>query len=144
MANSQGVPTYNGYRTRAMGALYPTSGIKAALYLASATTGPTNTVYTTTGEVTGTNYTAGGVAVTTAQVPQISSSVTYWTPSASIAFTTVTLSTAFDCFMLYDTGATNANIFIGTFGSQTVTAATFTITMPTDNSTTGLVRWTWS
>lgn len=144
MANTQGVPTYNGYRTRAMGALYPTSGVKCALYLASATTGPTNTAYTATGEVSGAGYTGGGVNVTTAQAPQISGSVTYWTPSASIVFTTVTLSTAFDAFMLYDTGATNANLFLGTFGSQTVTAATFTITMPTDNSSTGLVRWTWS
>jgi hypothetical protein len=143
MANTQGVPTYNGYRTRAMGVLYPTSGIKAALYLVSATTGPTNTAYTATGEVSGAGYTAGGVAVTTTQVPQITSSVTYWTPAATIAFGSVTLSVAFDCFMVYDTGASNANVFIGTFASTTITG-TFSISMPTDNSSTALVRWTWS
>jgi hypothetical protein len=143
MANTQGVPTYNAYRTAAMAVLYPTSGIKCALYLASATTGPTNTAYTATGEASGTGYTAGGVAVTTATAPQISGSVTYWTPSATIAFGTVTF-TAVDCFMLYDDNATDRNLFVGTFSSQTVTSATFSIAMPTDNSTTGLVRWTWS
>ena len=127
-----------------MGVLYPTSGIKAALYLVSATTGPTNTAYTATGEVSGTGYSAGGVAVTTATAPQISGSVTYWTPSATIAFGNVDLTAAaFNCFMLYDTGATNANVYIGTFSSTTING-TFSIAMPTDNSTTGLVRWTWS
>src|SRR5688572_21882654 len=133
MANSQGVPTYNGYRTRAMAVHYPTSGIKAALYLVSATTGPTNTAYTATGEVSGTGYSAGGVAVTTATAPQISGSVTYWTPSATIAFGSVDLTAAaFNCFMLYDTAATNANVYIGTFSSTTING-TFSIAMPTDN-----------
>jgi hypothetical protein len=143
MANTAGVPTYNGYRTAAMAALYPTTGIKAALYLASATIGPTTGAYTATGEVTGTGYTAGGVAVTTTQVPQISGSVTYWTPSAAIAFGTITTG-AFDCVMVYDDNASDRNLFVGTFSSQTITAATFTCNMPTDNSTTALVRWTWS
>lgn len=144
MANTQAVPTFDGYRTTAMAALYPTSGVKAALFLATATINGTTAAYTTTGEVTGTGYTAGGVAVTTTQAPQITTNTTYWTPAADISFGTVTLGTAFDCFMLYDTGATNRNIFVGTFSSQTVTAAAFTITMPTDDATTGLVRWTWS
>lgn len=144
MANSQGLSTYNAYRTAAMAVLYVTSGIKAALYLVSATTGPTNTAYTATGEVSGTNYTAGGVAVTTAQAPQISGSVTYWTPSAAIVFTTVTLATAFDAVMLYDSGASNRALGVWTFGSTTITAGTLTLNMPTDNSTTALARWTWS
>jgi hypothetical protein len=40
--------------------------IKAALYLASATVNASTTAYSSTGEVTGTNYTAGGVTVTNA------------------------------------------------------------------------------
>ena len=144
MANSQGVPTTDAYRLKAMSAIYPTSGIKAALFLASATITPATAAYTTSGEVSGSGYVAGGVAVTTTQVPQITGSTTYWTPAAAIAFGTVTLGTAFDCFMLYDTGDSNANVFVGTFGSQTVTAATFTINMPTDDASTGLVRWAWS
>lgn len=144
MANTQGVPTYNAYRTAAMAALYPAAGLFAALFLASATRGPSDAAYTTTGEVSGSGYTAGGVAVNSSTPPAITGSVTYWTPAASIAFGTVTLSTAFDCFMIYDSGDSDRNVFVGTFSSQTVTAATFTINMPTNDETTGLVRWTWS
>ena len=46
--------------------------VKAALYLASATYNAATTAYSTTGEVTGTNYTAGGVTVTNATDPSTS------------------------------------------------------------------------
>ena len=60
---------------------------KAALYLTSATIDASTTVYSSTGEVTGTNYTAGGVAITNATAPASTNSsatagVAYWTPSA--------------------------------------------------------------
>lgn len=114
---------------------------KAALYLASASRGASDTVYNTTGEVTGTNYSAGGVAVTNATAPSSSGTTAFWTPSASIVYTTVTLSTAFDAMGLYnDTSATDLMVAIFTFGSQTVTAGNFTLTMPTNDATTGLIR----
>jgi hypothetical protein len=114
--------------------------VKAALYLVSATTGASNTVYTATGEVSGTNYSAGGVTVTNATDPSTSGTTGIWTPSASIVYTTVTLSTAFDCVMLYNSTQSNRSISTHTFGSQTVTAGTFTITMPTNDSTNALIR----
>ncbi len=144
MANTQGFPTYNAARTTMMAALYVTTGVKAALYLVSATTGPTNTAYTATGEVSGSGYTAGGVAVTTANAVAITSNVTYWTPSASISFGTVTLSTAFDAVMLYDDNNGDRSMGVWTFGSQTVTAAPFSLSMPTNDSTNALARITWS
>lgn len=144
MANTQGLPTYNAARTAMMATIYVTTGVKAALYLASATTGPSNTAYTATGEVSGSGYTAGGVSVTTANAVAISGNVTYWTPSASISFGTVTLSTAFDAVMLYDTGNADRSLGVWTFGSQTVTAAPFSLSMPVNDSTTGLARITWS
>lgn len=114
---------------------------KAALYLASATRGAGDTVYSSTGEVSGTNYSAGGVAVTNATVPSSSGTTAFWTPSASIVYTNVTLSTAFDAMGLYnDTSATDLMVAIFTFGSQTVTAGNFTLTMPTNDATTGLIR----
>lgn len=113
---------------------------KAALYLASATVNATTTVYTTTGEVTGTNYTAGGVNVTNATAPTTSGTTAYWTPSASITYTNVTLSTAFDCVLIYNSTQGNKAVSVHTFGSQTVTAGTFTLTMPTNDATTGLIR----
>lgn len=114
---------------------------KAALYLATATKDATTTVYNTTGEVTGTNYTAGGVAVTTATAPTLDSTTAHFTPSASIVYTNVTLSTAFDAVLIYnDTSTSKLALSVHTFGSQTVTAGDFTLTMPVNDGTTGLIR----
>lgn len=114
--------------------------LKAALFLASASLGAATTAYSTTGEVTGTNYTAGGVTVTNANSPASSGTTAYWTPSASFAWTTVTLSTAFDAVLIYNSTQGDKAIGVYTFGSQTVTAGNFTLTMPTNDSSTGLLR----
>ena len=114
---------------------------KAALYLATATVNAATTVYSATGEVTGTNYTAGGVVVTNATAPALDGTTMHWTPSASITYTNVTLATAFDAVEIYnDTSATKLALSVHTFGSQTVTAGDFTLTMPTNDGTTGLIR----
>lgn len=118
---------------------------KAALYLASATVNASTTVYSTTGEVTGTGYTAGGVNVTNANPPTATNSsttagVAYWTPSTSITYTTVTLSTAFDAVLIYNSSQSNKAVSVHTFGSQTVTAGTFTLTMPSNTTSTALLR----
>lgn len=117
---------------------------KAALYLASATYNRSTTVYAVTNEVSGTNYTAGGVTVTNATAPANGGGtgiISYWTPSASFAWTTVTLATAFDAVLLYNSSNTAGNaVAVFTFGSQTVTAGNFTLTMPTNDLTTGLIR----
>lgn len=118
---------------------------KAALYLASATMNASTTAYTSTGEVTGTNYTAGGVTVTNGTSPLSTNSsstagVAYWTPSASITYTTVTLSVAFDAMLLYNSSKSNKAVAVYTFGSQTVTAGTFTLTMPSNTTSTALLR----
>ena len=55
-------------------------------------------------------------------------------------FITVTLSTAFDCVLIYDTSRSNDTISTHTFGSQTITAGNFTITMPTNDASNALVR----
>jgi len=118
---------------------------KAALYLASATINAATTVYTTSGEVTGTNYTAGGINVTNGTAPIATNSsatagVAYWTPSASFVYTTVTLTTAFDTVLLYNSTQGNKAVSVHTFGSQTITAGTFTLTMPVNDTTTALLR----
>ena len=113
---------------------------KAALFLASATINAATTAYSTTGEVTGTGYTAGGVAVTNATNPTTSGTTAYWTPSASLAWTTVTLSTSFDCVLIYNSTNGDRAVAAYTFGSQTVTAGNLTLTMPTNDSTNALLR----
>ncbi|MEO8007146.1 MAG: hypothetical protein ABI728_01305 [Betaproteobacteria bacterium] len=114
---------------------------KAALYLVSASRGAGDTVYNTTGEVTGTNYTAGGVTVTNATAPTTSGTTAFWTPSASIVYTTVTLSTAFDAVLIYnDSSTSKLACSVHTFGSQTVTAGTFTLTMPANDASNAILR----
>jgi len=114
---------------------------KAALYLASASRGAGDTVYSATGEVSGSGYSAGGVAVTTGTGPSTSGTTAFFTPSASIVYTTVTLATAFDAMGFYnDTSSTKLMVAIFTFGSQTVTAGTFTLTMPTNDASNALIR----
>lgn len=118
---------------------------KAALYLTSATVNAATTVYSSTGEVTGTGYTAGGVTVTNGTVPAATNTsatagVAYWTPSASITYTSVTLSTAFDAVLIYNSTQGDKAVSVHTFGSQTITAGTFTLTMPTNDTSTALLR----
>ena len=114
--------------------------VKAALYLASATYNAATTAYSTTGEVSGTGYTAGGVTVTNGTDPSTSGTTAIWTPSASLAWTTVTLSTAFDAVLFYNSSQSNKAISVHTFGSQTVTAGNFTLTMPTNDASNALIR----
>ena len=113
---------------------------KAALYLASATINAATTVYSATGEVSGTGYSAGGVTVTFGTAPTSTSTTAFITPSASIVYTTVTLATAFDCVFIYNSTQSNKAVSVHTFGSQTITAGTFTLTMPTNDSTNALLR----
>ena len=113
---------------------------KAALYLTTATVNATTTAYSSTDEVTGTNYTAGGVAVTNATPPTTSGTTAYWTPSASITYTNVTLTTAFDAVLIYNSTQSNKAVSVHTFGSQTITAGTFTLLMPTNAAGTALIN----
>lgn len=117
-----------------------TDTLKAALYLASGSQGAGTTTYAATNEVSGTNYTAGGVTVTNATAPTTSGTTAFWTPSASFAWTTVSLTTAFDCVTVYNSTQSNRAISVHTFGSQTVTAANFTLTMPANAAGTALLN----
>jgi hypothetical protein len=122
-----------------------TDTFKAALYLASATINASTTVYSATGEVSGAGYSAGGVTVTAATPPTATNSsatagVAFFTPSASITYTSVTLATAFDSVLIYNSTQSNKSVAVYTFGSQTITAGTFTLTMPSNTTTTALLR----
>ena len=121
---------------------------KAALYFASATVNAATTAYSTTGEVTntsGSGYTAGGVTVTNGTAPIATNSsstagVAYWTPTASFSWSALTVTTAFDSVLIYNSTQSNKAVSVHTFGSQTITAGTFTLTMPSNSTTTGLLR----
>lgn len=118
---------------------------KGALYLASATLNASTTAYTVSGEVSGTGYSAGGVTVTNATPPastnaSATAGTAYWTPSASLVYSGVTLTTAFDTVLIYNSSQSDKAVSVHTFGSQTITAGTFTLTMPSNTTSTALLR----
>jgi hypothetical protein len=113
----------------------------AALFFATATLSAATTVYSAAaGEVTGTNYTAGGIAVTNATAPVLFTSTATWTPSANLVWAALTIATAFDTVLIYNVTQGNKAVSVHTFGSQTVTAGTFTLTMPTPGAGTSLLN----
>ena len=129
-----------------------TDTLRAALFLTTATINAATTAYTgtvgsvaMTGEVSGNNYTAGGIVVTNANAPASSNTgaqagTGYWTPSASLVYTNVTLNTSFDTVLFFNATQSNKAISVHTFGSQTVSSGTFTLTMPNNNTTQALLR----
>ena len=148
MANAQAVSTsakvelLNGIHAFGTSVVRAGTGadtFKAALYLASGSQGAATTAYSATNEVSGTNYTAGGVTFAWI-APASASAIAYSTPTASFAWTTVTLATAFDAVTLYNSTQGNKAIATYTFGSTTVTAGNFSLTMPVNDQTTGLLR----
>lgn len=149
MANTQAicvsfkVDVFNGihnFGTGVVRAGTTADTFKAALYLASGSLGSGTTAYSATAEVSGTNYTAGGQSVTNATAPTSSGTTAYWTPSANLVWSTVTLSTAFDTVLIYNSTQSNKGVAVYTFGSQTVTAGNFTLTMPTNAAGTALIQ----
>jgi hypothetical protein len=116
--------------------------VKAALFLASASRGPADTTYNTTGELAGTgNYTQGGVAVTMANAPSVTSGVAHFTPTASFSWTAFSSSGPFDTCVLYNASQADRQISVHTFGAQSIVAGNFSLTMPVDDDLTGLLRF---
>jgi hypothetical protein len=147
MANTQSISTsfkveqLNGihaFSTTVVRGATTADTFKAALFFASATINAATTTYTTTGEATGTGYTAGGVTFTWV-APSSTGTTAFTTPSASFSWTTVTIA-AFDAVQLYNSTQGNKSVAVYTFGSQTITAGNFSLTMPTNDATTGLLR----
>jgi hypothetical protein len=113
---------------------------KGALYVVAATLGAATTAYTATNEVTGTNYVAGGVTVSNVTPPATSGTTAYWTPSTALTYVNVTLSTAFDTVLIYNSTQGNRAVSVHTFGSQTITAGTFALLMPANAPGTALLN----
>jgi len=109
--------------------------LKMALYTSFASLNADTTVYTTTGEITGTGYTAGGNLVTGATVntsgytAYVSFNNVIWTNSSLMA----------RCALLYNVSKGNKSICVIDFGSDK-SQVNFTVTMPANTSTSALIR----
>ncbi|HET8685472.1 MAG TPA: hypothetical protein VFM18_02265 [Methanosarcina sp.] len=112
----------------------------ASLRLQTDTVDSTTTTYSATGEVSGTNYTAGGVTISGWAAPSTSGTSAFTTPTAAFTWTGVTLSNPFDAVLIYNSTQGNKAVSVHTFGAQTVTAGNFSITMPVNAAGTALLQ----
>ena len=132
---------YHNFGTTVTRAGTGADAFKAALYLTTGSIGSGTTSYSATAELTGTGYTAGGIAVTNATAPTTSGTTAYWTPSANLAWTTLTSTGgAFDTVLIYNSTQGNRAVGSWNFGSQSVTASNFTVTMPANAAATALLQ----
>lgn len=113
------------------------NAFKLALYTSSATLGASTTAYSVTNEASGTNYTAGGNALT--RVDPTTSGTTAYTDFADLTFSTLTI-TARGC-LIYNSTNSNRAVVVNDFGSdKTSTTGDFTIVMPTADATNAIIR----
>jgi hypothetical protein len=109
---------------------------KIALYTANADLNQSTLTYTTTGEVVGTGYTAGGKTLTVIP-PQTDDYTAY------LSFDTVTWNPASFTVrgaLIYNS-TTNAAVAVLDFGADKTPTTSFTITFPTDNASNAIIRF---
>ena len=109
---------------------------KIALYDANANLDNSTLTYTTDNEITGTGYTAGG------QVLAPSLGTDFENNTAYVSFTNVTWSPAYftTAGALIYNSTTNAAVAVLNFGNTKTATNTFTITFPTNTSTSAVIR----
>ena len=111
-----------------------TDTLYIALYTANADLNEATTVYTTTAEVTGTGYVAGGVVLTGITIN--SSGSTAYIDFADVVFNA---SVTARCALIYNVTQGNKSIAVLDFGSDK-TSTNFTITMPANTASAALIR----
>ena len=111
---------------------------KIALYTSSASLDAATTAYTTSNEVSGTGYTAGGNTLTISTAPTTSGT------TAFLSFGTTTWSTATITArgaLIYQAGGSTPSVAVLDFGGdKTSTAGDFQITFPTADATNAIIR----
>jgi len=114
---------------------------KIALYTSLADLNADTVAYTTTGEITGTGYTAGGKPLTISQVPTYdAANDTAYIDFADVTWTGASFTAR--VALIYN-ATTGAAVAVLDFGSDKTTtqAGTFTVIFPTATSTTAIIRF---
>jgi len=116
-----------------------TDTLKIALYTAPASLGPDTTIYSTSNEVVGTGYTAGGEVLTGVVITANANGTVYVTfDNAVWPASSFTARGA----LLYNSTQANASVAVLDFGAdKTCVNQTFTVTMPANTVTTALLRF---
>lgn len=114
-----------------------TDTLKMALYTSAASLGADTTVYTTTEEVAGTGYLAGGVVLTNVTV-NLSGATAYvsfdnpaWPGSSFVTRGA----------LIYNASKANRAIAVLDFGADKTAGPNFTVQLPTPSATTALIRF---
>lgn len=114
------------------------STFKLAMYTNSASFTAATTAYTTSNEVSGTNYTAGGAALT--RVDPTTSGTTALTDFGDLTFSNATV-TARGALIYNDSASGDPTVVVLDFGGdKTSTAGDFTVVFPTANSSSAIIR----
>lgn len=111
---------------------------KLAMYTNSASFNAATTAYTTSNEVSGTGYSAGGGTLT--RVDPSSSGTTAFTDFSDLTFSTATV-TARGALIYNDSASGDPTVVVLDFGGdKTSTAGDFTIQFPTADASTAIIR----
>jgi hypothetical protein len=110
---------------------------KLALFTSSASLDASTTVYTTSGEVTGTGYTAGGNTLT--NVTPVMSGTTCIIDFADTSWTSSSLTAR--GALLYNSTEGNKAVAVFDFGSDRIsTSSTFLVSFPTPDASSAVLR----
>jgi len=112
-----------------------TDTLKLALYTANVDLNADTTVYSSSNEVVATGYTAGGNTLTGVTLNTANN-----TAYVNFANTSWTAGLTARCALIYNASKGNKSIAVIDFGSDKTSTTTFLITMPTNTSTTALIR----
>ena len=141
MATSFKVEILDGIHNFGVGVIRASTAadtFKIALYTSSATLSAATTAYTTSNEVVGTGYTAGGNTLVVSTVP-VSSGTTAYLSFSNTSWTTASITAR--GAMIYNASQSNKCVAVLDFGSdKTSTAGTFTIVFPTADATDAIIR----
>jgi hypothetical protein len=115
-----------------------TDTLKLALYYSTADLSEDTTVYTATGEVSGTGYSAGGVVLTGVSINKLNDVVyvnfnnAVWNPASFTAAGG----------LIYNVSKSNKSIAVLSFGNDKVATNSFTVQMPANTYNSALLRFT--
>jgi hypothetical protein len=114
---------------------FTTDTMKLALYLSTANLDADTTVYTATGESTGTGYAAGGIVLTNATV--LTYGTTVYIDFDDAAWAGVLTARG---GLIYNYSKANKSVAVINFGADKTSVNTFTVQMPANTYTSALIR----
>lgn len=117
------------------GVNFATTTFKMALYTSAATLGASTAAYTSSGEASGSGYTAGGVALTVSVQPTLDGN------AVVVGFADVTLNAAITArgALIYMVDGSNTAVAVLDFGADKTSTTTFTVKFPAAAAATAII-----